>query len=98
MLMRESASGLKRINLYENQAQSLTNLSVELADALSVKAMKGKGRSSSHRYEFQIMTTSGKHQFATKTEEECRKWMEKINRMLALYGSPEPGVLCKLAT
>ena len=97
--MRESASGLKRIDLYEKQEQPSTALaavSVELTDALSVKTVEGRGgRSNAQRHEFQVLTTSGKHQFATKTEEECRMWMEKLDRIL--HGPPEAGVTCKLA-
>lgn len=85
-LVRESVCGQKCINLYENQEQQSAAVSVELRDALSVKTVEGRGQ----RYEFQVLTTSGKHQFAAKTEEECRVWMEKLDRML--HGPPEAGV------
>ena len=89
--MRESVCGQKCINLYENQEQQSAAVSVELRDALSVKTVEGRGQ----RYEFQVLTTSGKHQFAAKTEEECRVWMEKLDRML--HGPPEAGVTCESA-
>ena len=59
---------------------------------LEVKAKVKRLSRISSLYQFQIVTTSSKHVFATKTAEECQQWVEKIANML--QGIPEPDVVC----
>ena len=68
-------------------------LSLEFYNILHVQLLEVKERPKFKRsYQFQIITTSSKHLFATKTAEECQKWVEKITNML--QGIPEPDVVC----
>ena len=72
-------------------------LSLEFSDILHVQLLEVKERPKVKRpYQFQIITTSSKHLFATKTAEECRKWVEKITN--TLQGIPDPDVVCELHT
>ena len=98
MLMRESAAGTNRIELYERQVHSPMECSpqftLELNNVLHVQPVEPKFRvRSQQRYEFSILAMSGKYQLATKTLEECREWVMKLNDML--LGPPEPGVVCE---
>ena len=69
-------------------------LSMEFNNIVHVHQLEVKVRATIKRpYQFQIITTSSKHLFATKTAEECRKWVEMITNML--QGIPEPDVVCK---
>jgi len=86
---------------YDTPDQFVTDvqpqLSLEFNNIIHVQLLevKAKVKRLSHissLYQFQIITTSGKHVFATKTAEECQQWVEKIANML--QGIPEPGVVC----
>jgi len=96
-LVREYAAGPKRIVFYDTPDQFVTDvrpqLSLEFKNIVHVQLFEVKVRAKIKRlYQFQIITTSGKHVFATKTAEECQQWVEKITNML--QGIPEPGVVC----
>ena len=96
-LVRENAAGPKRIVFYDTPDQFVTEvqpqLSLEFNNIVHVQLLEVKKSPKIKRlYQFRIIATSGKHVFATKTEEECQQWMEKITNML--QGIPEPGVLC----
>jgi len=96
-LVRESAAGPKRIVFYDTPDQFGTEvqpqLSLEFKNIVHVQLLEGKKRPKVKRlYQLQIITTSSKHVFATKTAEECQQWMQKITRML--QGIPEPDVVC----
>jgi len=96
-LVHENAAGPKRIVFYDTPDQFGTEvqpqLSLEFNNIVHVQLLEVKERPKFKRlYQFQIITTSGKHVFATKTAEECQQWVEKITNML--QGIPEPGVVC----
>ena len=69
-------------------------LVIKLDNVLCVRPMQMKGKTKLKKYEFQIVATNTKHQFATNEAEECRTWVKKLNRLL--FGPPESGVMCKI--
>ena len=96
-LIRESAAGPKRISFYNNHAEFVTGLQpqffFELRNILHVELVEAKGRARIQRsYRFKIISTSGTQLIATKTAEECQKWVKSMTDLL--QGIPEPNVVC----
>ena len=100
ILVRESARRLKHIQLYAEKPKPVWSTDVppdvllQLNNVLHVEP-KGRGKigPKTNKFEFQILATSGRHQFAARTVEECATWVEELNKFL--FGPPEPGIVCK---
>ncbi len=106
--MRESPRGLRRIELYNKSLTTSQRgedptpyFVLELEEVLHVQGVEPKsvGRGGylkagqQQKFEFCTLTTTGKHQFATKTLQECQDWISKLNSLL--LGPPEPRVTCE---
>ena len=96
VLIRESAAGPKRISFYNNHAEFVTGLQpqffLEFRNILHVQQVEAKGRGKIWLYRFKIISTSSNQLFATKTAEECQKWVKNMTELM--QGIPEPNVVC----
>ena len=95
VLTRESAAGLKQISFYNTHAEFMTGLQpqffLELRNILRVQQVETKVRTQ-RPYQFKIVSTSGTQLIATKTAEECQKWVKSMTDLL--QGIQEPNVVC----